>query len=139
MQPWERTGVKKGGIWFGGVEGEQGACVYYGERLEGAVSARAPGIRVRGPRVRCSVSVQVQLHALPRASGFNRVKNRVPSPDRGITSFFCFCSFLFLFSNEEEDRAYRRVFLFEKNLFLVRARDGTRLTEGSTEDPRLVR
>lgn len=42
-----------------------GACVYYGETVEGAVSVRAPGIRVRGPRVRCSVSVQAQLHALP--------------------------------------------------------------------------
>jgi hypothetical protein len=36
---------------------------YYGETLEGAVSARTPGIRVRAPRVRRSVSVQTELYA----------------------------------------------------------------------------
>lgn len=37
--------------------------MYYGETLEGAVSACTPGIRVRAPHVRRSVSVQTELHA----------------------------------------------------------------------------
>jgi len=37
--------------------------VYYGETLEGAVSACTPGIRVRAPHVHRSVSVQTELHA----------------------------------------------------------------------------
>lgn len=67
----------------GGVEGEQGVCVHYGETLEGAVSARAPGIRDRGPRVRCSVSVQVQLHALPYTRGASSVIERYASDRAG--------------------------------------------------------
>jgi len=41
--------------------------VYYGETLEGAVSACTPGIRVRAPHVRRSVSVQTELHAYASA------------------------------------------------------------------------
>jgi len=44
--------------------------VYYGETLEGAVSACTPGIRVRAPHARRSVSVQTELHAYTSALVF---------------------------------------------------------------------
>lgn len=50
------------------VAGRTGVYAYYGETLEGAVSALTPGIRVRAPRVRRSVSVQTELHAHTPAS-----------------------------------------------------------------------
>lgn len=60
----ERRGARPvaGGRAF--TEGRrEGVYAYYGETLEGAVSACTPGIRVRAPRVRCLVSVQTELHA----------------------------------------------------------------------------
>lgn len=49
----------------GGIEGEEGVRAPWlvnGRRAQSRLGA--PGIRVRGPRARCSVSVQVQPHDL---------------------------------------------------------------------------